>query len=80
MHQVGFSLNKYNEMHDKQNINPRSKVVFMYNNFTANQILDNVILFLNQMFCFTVLETYFLLVVYSLYRELKGTAAPQYRA
>jgi hypothetical protein len=28
------------------------------------------------MFFFTVLETYFLLVVYSLYRELKGTAPP----
>jgi hypothetical protein len=26
------------------------------------------------MFCFTGLETYFLLVVYSLYRNLKGTA------
>jgi len=26
------------------------------------------------MFCFTVLQIYFLLVVYSLYRELNGTA------
>ena len=40
----------------------------------AHQVLDNVSLLLNQVFCFTVLETYFLLVVYSLYRELKGTA------
>jgi len=35
-------------------------------------------LLLNQVFCFTVLETYFLLVEYSLYRELKGTAPPKY--
>jgi hypothetical protein len=33
-------------------------------------------LLLNQVFCFTVLGIYFLLVVYSLYRELKGTAPP----
>jgi len=26
------------------------------------------------MFCFTVIQTYFLVVVYSLYRELNGTA------
>jgi hypothetical protein len=38
----------------------------------AHQVLDNVGLLLKQMFCFTVLVTYFLLVVYSLYRELKG--------
>jgi len=42
----------------------------------AHQVLDNVILLLYQMFCFTVLQIYFLLVVYSLYRELKGTAPP----
>jgi hypothetical protein len=30
------------------------------------------------MFCFTVLETYFILVVYSLYREMKGTAPPTF--
>jgi len=42
----------------------------------AHQVLDNVSLLLNQIFCFTALQTYFLLVVYSLYRELKGTAPP----
>jgi cbb3-type cytochrome oxidase subunit 3 len=30
------------------------------------------------MFCFIVLGIYFLLVVYSLYRELKGTAPPNH--
>jgi hypothetical protein len=43
----------------------------------AHQALDNVSLLLNQVFCFTVIEIYFLLVVYSLYRELKGTAPPK---
>jgi len=44
----------------------------------AHQVLENMTLLLNQVFCFTVLETYFLLVEYSLYRELKGTAPPKY--
>jgi hypothetical protein len=44
----------------------------------AHHVLDNVSLLLNQMFCFTVLEIYFLLVVYSLYGELEGTAPPSH--
>jgi len=43
----------------------------------AHQVLYNVSLLLNQMFCFTVLRIYYLLVVYSLYRELRGIA-PQH--
>jgi hypothetical protein len=42
----------------------------------AHQVLDNVSLLLNQILCFTGLDTYFLLVVHSLYKELKGTATP----
>jgi hypothetical protein len=40
---------------------------------TVHQVLENVGLLLNHTFCFTVLQTYFLLVVYSLYREQKRT-------
>jgi len=57
--------------------NVKQTKLFIYvTTLLAHQVLDNIILLLNQMFCFTVLETYFLLVVYSLYRELKGTAPP----
>ena len=37
----------------------------------AHQVMDNLSLLLKQMFRFTVLQTYFLLVVYSLYSVLK---------
>jgi hypothetical protein len=69
-------------MHVQQNIKHRStvghgrlnKLFICVTNLLAHQVLDSVSFFLNQMFCFTVLGIYFLLVVYSLYREMKGTA------
>jgi hypothetical protein len=48
----------------------------MCNNFTGTPLVVQCKLASNQMFCFTVLGMYCLLVVYSLYRELKGTAPP----
>ena len=44
----------------------------MCNTFTGPPGFENVRLLLNQMFCFTVPGLYYLLVVYSLYRELKN--------
>jgi len=54
----------------------QTKLFICVTTLLTQQDLDNIILLLNQMFCFTVLQAYFLLVVYSLYRELKGTARP----
>jgi len=54
----------------------QTKLFICVTTLLAYKVLENMTLLLNQMFCFTVLETYFLLVVYSLYRELKGTAPP----
>jgi hypothetical protein len=58
-------------------INCQTKLFVCVTTSLAHQVLDNVSLLVNRMFSFTVLETYFLLVVYSLYRELKGTAPPK---
>jgi len=54
----------------------QTKLFICVSTLLAHKVLENIKLLLNQMFCFTVLQTYFLLVVYSLYRELKGTATP----
>ena len=54
----------------------QTKLFLCVTSLLAHQVLDNVSLLLNQMFSFTVFEPYFMLVVYSLYRELKGTAPP----
>ena len=47
-------------------------------NLLAHLVLDNVSLLLKHMISFTVLQSFFLLVVYSLYRELRGTAPTNY--
>jgi len=54
----------------------QTKLFICVTTLLAHHVLENVSLLLNKMFCFTVFQTYFLLVVYSLYRELKGTAPP----
>jgi len=59
--------------------NVKQTKLFIYvTTLLAHQVLDNIILLLNHVLSFTVLETYFLLVVYSLYRVLKGTAPPNF--
>ena len=85
MHQVGFSLNDYIQSHGQQNIKPRSTVghgllkkenFHICNKFTGIPRVVQCKLASKQMFCFTVLHFYFLLVVYSLYRKLIGIAQP----
>jgi len=56
----------------------QTKLSICVTTLLVHQDLDNVSLLLNQMFCFTVPQIYFLLVVYSLYRELKETAPPNH--
>jgi len=54
----------------------QTKLLICVTTSLAHKVSDNIILLLNRVFCFTVLQAYFMLVVYSLYRELKGTAPP----
>jgi hypothetical protein len=56
----------------------QSKLFICVKTLLAHQVLGNASLLLNQLFCFTVIELCFPLVVYSLYRELKGTAPSNY--
>jgi len=51
----------------------KSKLFICVTTLLDHQVLENISLLLNEMLCFTVLDIYYLLVVYSLYRELKGT-------
>jgi hypothetical protein len=67
--------NTLNELQKKKGTDPRNErppVVQCVTTLLAHQVLGNVSLLLNQIFCFTVLEIYRLLVVYSLHRELKS--------
>jgi len=50
------------------------KIVYMCHNFSGPPEIEQCKLASKPDVLFTVFSTYFLLVVYSLYRELKGTA------